>query len=224
VLLVVFFTCALALGCAAVASSASAPLVTATLGPNQSPTLVNRLQSELALADSEMQAARQSATLAEARHHAEAVVNILVGKFGRWYGDQDGDGATNDPSDGSGVLPGEKIPEAAPDAPAEFPFGAALVVYSSNASSQRAIQTILGDVTQWRVRPRLGYDTVERALAGTDLTRDAVSKLNGSVPRAVVWARLILTRARSINEAQTYVERGLLSTRAALDAARSIAV
>jgi hypothetical protein len=170
-----------------------------------------------------MQAARQSTTLAEARHHAEAVVNILVGKFGRWYGDQDADGATNDPSDGGGVLPGEKIPEAAPDAPVEFPFGAALVVYSSNALSQRAIQTILGDVTQWRTRPRVGYDTIERAVAGTDLTRDAVSKLNGSAPRAVACTRLILTRAQSIDEARTYAERGLLATRAALDAARSIA-
>lgn len=203
----------------------SVPTMVSSPRPQQTPNPVTQLSRALELADAEMRGAQTSATLTAAKQHAEATVNILVGHLGRWYGDQDSDGQVNDPSDQRGVLPGEIMTQAAPDTRAAvLPIGWALLVYDLAPDNQRAIrEVILGEVELWRNNPRAGYDELARAIAATDLARAQLPKLAGAVPRAVAWARLILTRAQSRADAQTYAAQGILATSAARAAARTLA-
>jgi hypothetical protein len=193
--------------------------------PTDAPDPVERLRRALELADTEMRAADASRSLAEAKKHAEAVVNILVGYWGRWYGDADKDGIANDPSDRRGVLPGERIPSAAPDtAAAHWPVGWGITVYEKGGPAARqAVQaTIMGDVERWKKNAAGRYGEIERAIAGTDLSRDATSKLDGRAMRAVAWARLILTKAASLDDAKIYAGHGVADTSASLEATRTI--
>lgn len=168
-----------------------------------SPTASNvasALNATLERAVSEMRAAQGADTLEQAKGHAETAVNVLVGKFGRWYGDQDGDGKISDPSDGRGVLPGEKSPVsggANGDAPPQFPFGLALLAAGRNPNTPQTM-ALLGDVTLWRTKPRAGYDAIANAVARGD-----VAGLQGAVPRAVAFGRLILTSAHTLDAAHT---------------------
>ncbi len=193
------------------------------LPPNQAQNPALGLQHDLALADAEMHAAARSSTLAESRRHAEAAVNILVGTYGRWYGDQDGDGQVLDPSDRRGVLPGEKIPESADRDNFVWPTGWAILAYDSDRpGAKQAVQIILGQVDLWHNNPKAGYDQIARAISGTSVSTDQIAKLSGSAIRALAYARLVLTQTSSLADAQAYAQRGALETSAALDAAKQI--
>ena len=184
------------------------------------PNPVQGLQNALELADSEMIAANASVSLQEARRHAEAVVNILVGYWGCWYGDANEDGKLEDPSDGYGVLPAGRIQEAAPDTPAAgIQLGWALEVYeNSGQSDQKPIQTILGNVNLWQTNPSEAYAVIQSAVTSTSPNYVQVTKLQGNVDQAVAWARLILVKAQTLDEAQAFANNGLKETRAALRA------
>ncbi len=170
----------------------------------KSKSIADQLTSTLELAANEMRAAENATTLEQAKLHAEAVVNILVGEYGRWYGDQNGDLQVTDPSDKRGVLPGEKIPASGGadiDKPAQFPFGLALLASGTQTDSS-PLQVLLGDAKLWRTKARDGYDAIENALAR--YKNDKQLKLQGAVPRAVAYARLILTDTTSVEEARAF--------------------
>lgn len=181
------------------------PEGTSTMTPETSqatPTAKELLAHALERAAEEMRAAETAGTTAEARAHAEAAVNILVGKLGRWYGDQDGDGMRVDPSDGRGVLPGEIVPQGGADLDnaGKFPAGLALLAAGTDASAP-LLRVLLGDVDTWRTKPRAGYDAIENTVknAGTSPNLDG---LKGAVPRAVAFGRLILTGGGTMEEAR----------------------
>ncbi len=189
--------------------------------PNATPASANALVNALTLADDEMRAAQTSTTLAESKTHAEAAVNILVGKYGRWYGDQNGDGTVSDPSDKRGVLPGEKSPVsgADSDAPPQFPFGLVLLTAGANTNSP-ALVSLLGDVNLWRTQPRRGYDAIANALAQLN-TSPQLASLQGSVPRAVALARLVLADAQTTDKARAFAASASQELDAALASART---
>lgn len=181
-----------------------------------------QLAAALELAAQEMRASERGANLAQAQAHAEFAVNVLVGKFGRWYGDQTGDGTIAGPPDPRGVLPGEKSPLSGADLdqPSQFPFGLALLAAGKNTDSS-ALQSLLGDPTLWRTRPRAGYDTIAAALADA-ATDPGLSLLQGSVPRAVAFARLILTTATTPEQARALAANTIQELDSAQLAARSL--
>src|SRR5207249_6373930 len=90
--------------------SASVPGAVGTPTPRVTATPQSALRDALAALHAEARDAQSAASVTEARQHAEAAVNILVGQWGRWYGDADGDGTVNDPLKGVGILPGERVP------------------------------------------------------------------------------------------------------------------
>ncbi len=176
----------------------------------------------LELAANEMSAAQNSVTLDEARAHAEAVVNILVGKRGRWYGDQDGDGSVNDPLKGRGVLPGEIQTQGADvDNTTNFSAGLALMAVGTNPNPP-PLTVLLGDVKTWRGQPRAGYDQIANALANANASPQ-LDALQGSVPRAVAFARLLLTNARTMEEARAFAAEAVKEMEEAVGAARELA-
>lgn len=191
--------------------------------PSRSPTsaaVAAQLAAALELAANEMRAAQTVGTLPEIKNHTEAAVNILVGKYGRWYGDQDGDGKTTDPSDGRGVLPGEKSPAsggADGDTPPQFPYGLALLS-AGQTPNIPPIAALLGDVTLWRTKPRGGYDSIANAIAGGSITR-----LQGRVPRAVAFGRLLLTGAQTPDAAHALADSAASELDIALETARAMA-
>lgn len=176
------------------------------------------LVATLQLVQAEMRAAQNATDLAEAHLHAETAVNILVGKYGRWYGDQNGDGKIADPSDKRGILPGEKSPlsGADSDAPVQFPFGLVLLAVGSNSNAP-ALRPLLGDVALWQTKPRAGYDTIANALA-----QKQVDALQGNLPRAVAFARLILTSAQTADDARVFAANAVRELDAALLTAQTI--
>jgi len=165
----------------------------------------------MAVADTEMEAAYQSTSLEGAKVHAEAVVNILVGYWGLWYGDANGDGKISDPSNGYGVLPAGRIQEAAPDTrAAQTQLGWAIRLYEQgNLHTQQQMQALLGNVEQWRTDPTSAYAEIQRAVDAGDAKHSLVAKLSGQVPQAVGWARLILTKAQTLEEAQAFAQQGM---------------
>lgn len=186
--------------------------------PSTHPT--GQLVSALELAATEMRAASADPTLSAARAHAEGAVNILVGAYGRWYGDQDGDHIIADPSNGQGVLPGEKIPSGGADldtGDSGFPFGLALRALGPAIQPPPGLANLLGDVTVWRTKPRSGYDQIATAIALAQLDPPRLGPLQGSVPRAVALGRLILTRAVTPAQAQS------LAAQAAAELANAVA-
>jgi len=185
---------------------------------------VQGLRQALQLANQEMDAATKSTNLNDARAHAEAVVNILVGYWGCWYGNADGNGIVNDPSNGYGVLPASRVQTAAPDTrAAQVQIGWALKVYEQDSSnSQKQIQVILGDIKLWQNNPISGYEQIQFAVQNSDVENPQVTKLDGQVVQAVAWARLILLKAQTIEQANQFAVSGLKNTAEALKAARQI--
>ncbi len=173
---------------ATVLALSPSPAVPATLGATTGPLL--GLTRELALADREMQAAAASATLPETQGHAQAVINTLVGAWGRWYDV----GRTDDPSDRRGVFPGERVPGPANDTPTDLtPIGWGLRAYDQvNLAGRPAIQTVMGDVKGWRDNPRARYDDIQRAITGPQPNPGRIGQLGGQAMRALAWARLII--------------------------------
>jgi hypothetical protein len=169
---------------------------------------------ELALAD--LRAAQAAETSEQAKGHAEAAVNILVGKFGRWYGDGDGDGVRNDPSDGRGVLPGEIVPQGGADVDnaTGFPRGLALLAGGTDPDAP-LLTALLGDARLWRTKPRAGYDAIEEAVKNAGAS-PALGGLKGNVPRAVAFGRLILTRAGTMDEVKAWAAEGAVELEAAV--------
>lgn len=216
----------------ALPSSTAAPPLTAAATPTMAGVQIMDLakpllglQRALELTNDEMSAAANSADLKAAKRHAEGAVNVLGGYWSRWYGDGDGDGDINDPSDKRGVLPGDRIPEAAPDTrAAEWPIGWAVRVFEDGDENTRQVieSMILGNVNLWKNKPRARYDEMEKAVAGSDVQRQLVGKLDGRAMRAMVWARLILVKAQSLAEAQNYAKSGLQEVGACLEAVRKI--
>ncbi len=206
-------------------SSAIAPTRIPIASPTASMTNntpAANLQRDLKLADDEMRAAQQATTIAEAKQHAEAVANILVGIFGRWYGDQDRDGTVRDPSDQRGVLPGERVPQPAPDVGTPvFPYGWAMLAHDAGDDhAKQVVRDLLGDFDMWRSQPRAGYDQVQSAVSASDAQGSAIKKeLTGNAPRALAWARFILTRAQSLDDARSAATQGARETSAALQSA-----
>ena len=193
---------------------------TAPAIPAATPGPVQGLQRELALADQEMNAARTSATLRDAQQHAQAVLNILVGAWGRWYDVSQ----FSDPSDRRGVFPGERVPGPPKDTSSDLtPIGWGIRAYDlGDVKTQPAVQTVMGDVKLWRNDPRSRYNEIERAVTGTDLNRSLVGKLDGRSMRAVAWARLIIAKAGSLDESHQYAILGSTETSAALGAVQNL--
>ena len=167
-----------------------------------------------------MNAVGASATLLEAQQHAQAVVNILGGAWGRWYGDSQ----FSDASDRRGVFPGDRIPGPANDTSTDLtPIGWGIRAYDlGDANTQQAVQTIMGDVKAWRVGPRAAYDNIQGAIDAADPSHKAVAKLAGRGTRALAWARLIVVSATSLDQARQYAATGSVETGAALAAAETL--
>ena len=182
------------------------------------------LQQALQLAEQEMQAAQSSATLAEARHHAEGAANILVGYWGLWYGDADGDGTVYDPSNERGVLPAGRVQEGALGNEAARPqLGWALILYLSGTPAQAEIATqLLGDPHAWQTDAADRYAAIQRAVEGSSDQGNLVQKLSGQVEKSLGWARLLLLRARTLDEAHALATQGALSAAAAVGAVQKI--
>ncbi len=64
-----------------------------------------RRQMTIAIAHSGFLEDALDADLAEARRHAEHIINVIEGETGKHFGDLDGDGMAQDPGDGFGVRP-----------------------------------------------------------------------------------------------------------------------
>jgi len=82
-------------------------LLVAFAGAPNSTGLAIGLLSQTKLLDTTAQAmlaAQQAGNLAETRHNAEALVNVIEGKNGQDFGDVDGDGTVTNPGDGFGLL------------------------------------------------------------------------------------------------------------------------
>ena len=62
------------------------------------------LREQTAIALAQARLSMNATTLADAHSYAEQVVNVIEGMTGANYGDLDGDGATENPGDGFGVL------------------------------------------------------------------------------------------------------------------------
>lgn len=192
---------------------------TATLSTAAS---ASELVVALELAAQEMRGGENIGSLAGARMHAEATVNILVGKFGRWYGDQDGDGNKTDPSKGRGVLPGEIVTQGADlDNGVKFPAGLALLAAGTQRNPPE-LARLLGDTDMWRAKPRAGYDAIEAAVQSGDKAPQ-LEALVGAVPRAVALARLLLTKAKTVEDAHALATRAIAELEAAGKEARALA-
>jgi hypothetical protein len=206
---------------AAIFTAGATPIPTGTARPPiATAEPVVGLKLALTLADQEMSAARSSGSLDEAQRHAQAVINTLVGAWGRWYDSS----RTNDLSDRRGVFPGERVPGPANDTPGDWsPVGWGMRAFDlGDPSVQTAVQLVMGDVGRWRATPRARYDEIARASTATDPNHTAISRLDGRGLRAVAWARLILTQAVSLPEAQRWAALGSQETGAALSAVQSL--
>jgi hypothetical protein len=198
----------------AFAATAALPAATATLASAATaPAPLAGLWHELALADEQMRAVGASSTLGEAQAHAQAVVDILGGAWGRWYEGVDFSSA----SDRRGIFPGDRIPGPANDTPNDWaPFGWGIRAYDlGDAPTRQAVQAILGDVALWRTSPRLAYDEIQRAVALADASHNAIGQLNGHATRALAWARLAQVKAATLDEARQFGAAGQQETAAA---------
>jgi hypothetical protein len=163
------------------------------------------LLHDLALANQEINATCQSTTLADAKSHAEAVVNIVGGPWGLWYGDANGDGQTNDPSDRQGLLPAGTVQSSVNSDNAHIQLGWALVNYEQgNEQAKKHSQALLGDLSLWMNDPFTAWKNVADAVNGTDLQHLQAAKLLGTIVRQMAWARLVLVKAKSLQDAHFF--------------------
>ena len=124
---------------------------------------------------------------------------------------------------GRGIFPGERIPGPAPDSGAELPIGWGVKAYDlGDARTQQAVQTIMGDVARWQSDPRASYDAIQAVLVGSGPNGSQIDKLPGTGERAVAWARLILLKAASLDQAQQFAVQGSQQTGAALAAVQGL--
>lgn len=183
-----------------------------------------QLQLLLADADAELQAAKHSQTIEEARQHGQVALNLLVGPWGRWH---DRTVSSTAPAASTttpqGVLPPYRTPTRANGDNTTFPIGAALAALSAaDAPAQQAIQRdILGDTDLWSARPRDGYDAIAQAVAAPSRST-SIPKLKGGVPQAVAWAHLIVSTARTLDQAQIYAQTGSAVLQPAIRTARQL--
>lgn len=168
------------------------------------------LDRDMAIANKQMAAACQSSTLAEAKDHAEAVVNTIGGPWGLWYGDGDGNGLINDPSDRRGVLPAGIIQSSANIDTAAQQLGWAIILYEQGDSQAKSqVEQLLGDISLWRNDPFAAWANVASAIEGTTLQHPLVAKLPGIAVREMARARLVLVKANSLQDAQAYACQAL---------------
>jgi hypothetical protein len=218
---------------ATVAAATPTPALTATAAPvalpavtptpasaAATPAAVASLQRELGLADEQMQAVVVASSLGEAQAHAQAVVDILGGAWGRWYMGNDLSSA----SDRRGIFPGDRIPGPANDTPTDWaPFGWGIRAYDlGDGPTQQAVQSIMGDVTLWRTSPRLSYDAIQRTVALPDPSHKAIGQLSGRATRALAWARLVQVQGATLDAARQFGAAGRQETTAALAAAAGL--
>jgi len=191
----------------------------AAVGASGTTSPTQALQTNLALADREMNAARTSASLAAAQQHAQMVINLYVGAWGRWFSASQ----VVAPGGGQGIFPGERIPGPAPDSGAVLPIGWGIRAYEmGDPPTQQAVQSIMGDAMRWSNDPRAGYDQIAAAVTSADVNGSQIDRLPGTGERAVAWARLILVKANSVEQAQQYAGLGSQATGAALAAVQGL--
>lgn len=167
-----------------------------------------------------MRAAGSSETAEQLRTHTQTALSVLVGMYGRWYS-----GRGQDPSGGLGVLPGEIQPQGGADGGGspQPTAGLALLTMGTSAVPSPELFTILGDVKLWQSNPRAGYDSIANAVNTADTAQMQLGKLEGSVPRAVAWQRLVLTQASDPETAQNLSAQATAELESALAAAKTIA-
>jgi len=191
----------------------------AAVGTSGTTSPTQALKINLALADQEMNAARTSASLVAAQQHAQLVIDLYVGAWGRWFAASQAVA----PGGGQGIFPGERIPGPAPDSGAVLPVGWGLRAYElGDPPTQQAVESIMGDVMRWNSDPRAGYDQIAAAVTSADANGSQIDRLPGTGARAVAWARLILVKATSVEQAQQYAGLGSQATGAALAAVQGL--
>lgn len=204
----------------------SQPVLTGPTSESPLPTVdpLQGLQKALAIVDQQMKAAESSASLEQARAHAEIAVNVLVGYWGIGYGDGDGDGKIDDANSRYGVLPAGRIQESAPGTGAAYTqLGWAILVDETlGTNANQSVQTLLGDTQAWKNDAAGSYRQIDAAIQATNGSHDGVSSLGGQVPQAAAWARLILIKAQTLDEAKLYAGRGAQVTGVVLQTAGQI--
>jgi hypothetical protein len=198
----------------------NATVVMSKTPPANAKDAAQQLVQAIELALNEMRATQADGDIAEIQTHAQSSLNILVGRYGRWYN-------TNapDPSNKLGVLPGETQPQGGADGDRPPPptAGLALLTMGTSTTPSPELVAILGDVKLWQSNPRAGYDSITNAVNTADLAQLQLGKLQGSVPRAVAWQRLALTQATTLENANAYSAQTIAELETALAAAREIA-
>jgi hypothetical protein len=187
--------------------------------PQNTNQAAQQLVQALQLAAQEMRAAQTADSLNQIQTHSQTALNILVGRYGRWYSQR-----APDPSNKLGVLPGEIQPQGGADlggAPTPT-VGLALLTMGTNPKPSAELVTILGDVTMWRTQPRAGYDNIASAVTTADTPHMQLGPLEGSVPRAVAWQRLILTQTLNLDAARAFAAQSAAELDKALAAARKL--
>jgi hypothetical protein len=187
--------------------------------PQNTNQAAQQLVQALQLAAQEMRAAQTADSLDQIQTHSQTALNILVGMYGRWYSTR-----APDPSNKLGVLPGEIQPQGGADlggAPTPT-VGLALLTMGTNPTPSSGLVTILGDVTLWRTKPRAGYDSIASAVTTADTSQMQLGPLEGSVPRAVAWQRLVLTQAENLDTARTFAMQSAVELDKALAATRNL--
>lgn len=203
-------------------AKSGAPTATMSQNPPQNTgQAANQLVQALELALDEMRAAQTDTETAAAKTRTQSSLNILVGKYGRWYSAQ-----APDPSNKLGVLPGEIQPQgggADGDRPPPPSAGLALLTMGTTATPSPELVIILGDVKLWQSNPRAGYDSIAKAVETADTAQMQLGKLDGAVPRAVAWQRLTLTQAQTAQDLHAFAAQAISELETALAAAREIA-
>lgn len=121
----------------------------------------------------EVDAWAHSPTLAEARSHAEAAANLIVGPGGLGYGDRDGNGAVAG-AVARGLLPG---PDGSP----------AGVVLDTVGNDDCVLRDVLGG--SWD-EPRARWSVLARAIDGWAPDNNTFPSLPSHAMRVVGWATL----------------------------------
>ncbi len=149
-------------------------------GIDMSIFLVAALRDRMHAADLAMRALRETSSVEVAHCVAQAALDDLVGRGGRYASS-----TTFSP----GALPADRPNLVDP--------GLALSAYDTTTDDgvKRALSDgILGDPDAWRQSPSQGWDEIDAAVAGG---RASVSALNGRLARIVGWA-LLAQRATDV--------------------------
>lgn len=188
--------------------------------PTNAKEAAQQLVQALELALNEMRAAQAGGEIETIQTHNESSLDVLAGRYGRWY-----DPHVPDPSNKLGVLPGEIKPQGGADlggSPAPT-AGLALLTMGTSTTPSPEHVTILGDVKLWQSNPRAGYDSIANAANTADTAQMQLGKLEGSVPRAVAWQRVLLTQAKTPEDVRAVAAQAVVELETALAAARGIA-